>query len=226
MLSAYFLRRNITAKCDWLRLNRSMHSHVLARTRTSSQIARGEKRLAPSHSLFSPADLEMPIQILRVIFVAIKCYVFGLMAQKYSILSMGRASSYKDKFGGGGGGGCEEGEGYTNDTDGGERASLWHLRGYSGHFCLTHVEEARRRGMRGMRVHFYEVLRTRKRAVNTICAPEATTSLLTRCHVVVPYAPFLFLLSPGRVRAIRKFTFARSRYSSIMRIWKSTKVTK
>lgn len=51
-------------------------------------------------------------------------------------------------------GACEEGEGYTNDKDGGERASLWHLRGYSGHFRLTHVEEARRRGMRGMAFTF------------------------------------------------------------------------
>lgn len=32
---------------------------------------------------------EIPIQILRAIFVAIKYNVFGLMAQKYSILSAG-----------------------------------------------------------------------------------------------------------------------------------------
>lgn len=45
-------------------------------------------------------------------------------------------------------GACEESEGYTNETDG--RVSLWHLRGYSGHFRLTHVEETRKRDIRGM----------------------------------------------------------------------------
>jgi len=51
---------------------------------------RGEVHLRPSPSAsFSPFDLEMPIQILRAIFVAIKYDVFGLMAQKYSILKRG-----------------------------------------------------------------------------------------------------------------------------------------
>lgn len=49
---------------------------------------------------------EMPIQILRAIFVAIKYYVFGLMAQKYSIsgrrgeLPRRDVTRNTDKFGG------------------------------------------------------------------------------------------------------------------------------
>lgn len=50
-------------------------------------IARWSASSRPSS--FSPFDPEMPIQILQAVFVAIKCYVFGLMAQKYSILKRG-----------------------------------------------------------------------------------------------------------------------------------------
>lgn len=51
----------------------------------------------------APGHHGMPIQILRAIFVAIKYRVFGLMGQKYSILSEGRSfrpgvSRNRDKF--------------------------------------------------------------------------------------------------------------------------------
>lgn len=139
------------------------------------------------------------------------------MAQKYSILSTGRASStrYKAQFGSlqEGGGGCE---GYTNEGE--EQVSLWHLRGYSWHFHDSSDSRRRSEKKRDARdgAHFYEVLRTRRRAVNTICEPEAATSLLT-------VASSLFLtphfLSPDRVRAIRKFACVRSRY------WRQSRVS-
>lgn len=76
----------------------------------------------------------MPIQILRAIFVAIKYYVFGLMAQKYSILGAKVLAPpgikrNRNKFGGWGGGG------ETGGLGRGGRVGLWHRQGvYSGHF--------------------------------------------------------------------------------------------
>jgi len=69
--------------------------------------------------------------------------------------------------------------------------SLWYLRGYRGHFRLTHVEETRKRDTRDG-----SLLRGSpdEKAVNTICTPEATTSLLTVRLVVVPYVVAFFLL--------------------------------
>lgn len=51
------------------------------------------------------------------------------------------------------------------------------------------------------------------------------SSLLTAASSLFLLPLLLFLFS-DRVRAIRKSTFVRSRYSSITRIWKSSKVTK
>jgi len=83
--------------------NRDASNRMKCRTETRLKYGRGarvrtySKLLAPNGrsaaSPFSPSDHEMPIQILRAIFVAIKHYVFGLMAQKYSISSARRASS-------------------------------------------------------------------------------------------------------------------------------------
>lgn len=80
-LMEFYGKASIKPKRAFARI--SVYSHVL---KLLTPIWR-EMHLRPFHPFISPSDLEMPIQILRVIFVAIKCYVFGLMAQKYSILS-------------------------------------------------------------------------------------------------------------------------------------------
>lgn len=111
-----------------------MHSHVFTRPQLLTRIRR-EMHLRPS-PFFSPSDLEMPIQILRVIFVAIKCYIFGLMAQKYSILSTRRASSsgIKTNFRGLWGEKGKKNRGLYEWDRGRRRVSLWHLREYNRHF--------------------------------------------------------------------------------------------
>lgn len=129
-----------------------VYSHIL-------KCPRREMHLRPSFPPFSPSDLEMPIQILWVIFVAIKCYVFGLMVQKYSILHTGRASSswYKDKFGS-----LREGKARVTRIRQREEKSEWvygTCRSIADTFTirLTHVEErfVRREGrMREMELTF------------------------------------------------------------------------
>lgn len=136
-----------------------MYSHVLELFLSTERM-----HLHPSLSSPSPRpDLEMPIQILRVIFVAIKCYVFGLMAQKYSILSTERASSsrYKDKFGGlrgwRRGGEARATRMRRRERRASEFMAFTRGEGYrAGTFTirLTHVEEARRKGMRRMELTF------------------------------------------------------------------------
>jgi len=156
----------------------------LKRAFVRSQIARIPTETASSP--FSPSDLEMLIQILRAIFVAIKCYVFGLMAQKYFILCTGRASSswYKDKFGacegGGGGRGLHEWERR-------EEKSEW-VYGSCEHFHDSSDSRRRSEKKRGARdgAHFYEVLRESEPWIRF--ANRKRNHFATyRCLVVVSY---------------------------------------
>ena len=201
-----------------LRVNRNVHSHALACIHTSSNCLRlyGEKCIfVPSHPFFSPSDLEMPIQILRLIFVAIKCYVFGLMAQKYSILSTRRAFSswYKDKF---------QGpvrrkrevrgtEGYTNEIEGEEEwVSLWHLRGYNRHFhdsSDSHSKKREEEGCAGWSSTFTRL--SERESEPWIRFASRKRPLRYLPLKVVPYAvPALPLLRFSR--AIQKSAFAYS----------------
>lgn len=145
----------------------------------------------------------MPIQILRVIFVAIKCYVFGLMAQKYSILSTRRAFSswYKDKFGG-----PAKGARVTRMRRR-RGVSLWHLRGYSRHFRLTHVEEAKRRGMREMWSSLLRGSPDEKASREYDLLTGSDHFATYRCLVVVPYVVVVLSLPRLCARAIQKSTF-------------------
>jgi len=71
---------------------------------------------------------------------------------------------------------------------------------------LTHAEEARRREMRGMELTFTRFSEKASREYD-LRTGSGTTSLLTAVSSLF-LTSLLFLLSPGRVRAIRVRSFS------------------
>lgn len=135
---------------------------------------------------FSPSDPKMPIQILRPIFVAIKYYVFGLMAQKYSILKRGTSLLVSVK----------RGIKINSGTCGGRkrRASLWHLR---RHFHDS-SDSRRRSAEEACYEEGISLLRDspNEKARTWICEPEAAASLLTVASLLFLFLSSFLFLSP------------------------------
>lgn len=167
---------------------------------------------------FSPSDPKMPIQILRAIFVAIKYYVFGLMAQKYSILKRGTSLLVSVK----------RGIKINSGTCGGrkEESEFMVLARTLSRFVWLTPKKRRRSMLRRRDLSFTRFSKRESANVNTICEPKRPLRylpLLRRCFFFFRRCYSFFL---GCVRAIPKSAFVRSRFSSVTRIWKLTKITK
>lgn len=113
-----------------------------------------------------------------------------------------RATRNKDKFG---------------DLQEGEFMTL--ARALSRFVWLT-LKKRRRSMQRRRDLSFTRFSKRESADVNMICEPEAAASLLTVAFRLSCSFPL------GCVRAIQKSTFIRSRFSSVTRIWKLTKITK
>lgn len=161
----------------------------IKRIRTSSNCSHihGKKCtfITASSSPFYP---EMPIQILRAIFVAIKYYVFGLMAQKYSILKRGTSllvsvqREIKINSGTCAGGG--KGERVYGTCEG-----TFTIR-------LTHAEEAPKKHATKKGSLFYEVLKTRKHGCEYDLRTGSGRFVTYRCFVVA-FFPLVAVPSPA-----------------------------